>query len=105
MSALRRTTHTARAAALLSLAALALHQLRYLLAYGHDASGTLAHQGHAYLSGLVAPVIGVALAMIAAISLGRALLRLPEGGRGRPRLAHGAVLYSAALLAVFWPRS
>jgi uncharacterized membrane protein YidH (DUF202 family) len=39
-----------RAAALLYVAELAVHQLRYRLAYGHHAGHELAAQGHAYLS-------------------------------------------------------
>jgi hypothetical protein len=102
VTALRRTTQTARAAALLSLGALALHQLRYLLAYGDDASGALAQQGHTYLSGIAAPLIGAALSMIAAVSLGRVLLRLPGRSRDEASLERGALLYAAALLAIFW---
>ncbi len=37
MDALRRTSRTARVASLLSLGALAVHELRYLLAYGDRA--------------------------------------------------------------------
>ena len=42
---------TARSAALIALAALAVHQLRYLLAYGSAAHEQLLRQGHAYLFG------------------------------------------------------
>lgn len=41
-----------RGAALMPLAALAVHQLRYELAFGADAPRALAAQGHAYLSSL-----------------------------------------------------
>jgi hypothetical protein len=36
-----------RSAALIALATLAVHQLRYLLAYGSGAHGELLRQGHA----------------------------------------------------------
>src|SRR5438067_5643427 len=56
-----------RAVALLGVGALAVHQLRYLLAYGHSSSNALALQGHAYLV-VLAPVVGV-LVMLASIEL------------------------------------
>jgi hypothetical protein len=102
VNALRRTTHAARAAALLSLGGLALHQLRYLLAYGHDAGTALGHQGHGYLAELIPALIGLALATIAGVALARAALGvhgLRHDGRAQGR---AALLYAAALLAVFW---
>jgi hypothetical protein len=62
-----------RAAALLGAGALAVHQLRYLLAYGHSSSDALALQGHAYLV-VLAPVVGM-LVMLAAIEF---LMRVAE---------------------------
>jgi hypothetical protein len=53
-----RTVHRLRLAAILALGAFALHQLRYLIAYGDSASSELAHQGHGYLAGAV-PVLVV----------------------------------------------
>lgn len=41
-----------RGALLMPLCALAVHQLRYLLAFGSTASARLAHDGHAYMSSL-----------------------------------------------------
>ena len=73
MDALRRTSRTARAASLLSLAALAVHELRYLLAYGDRASEALASQGHAYLSDLGGALITVLLATLLATLLAGAL--------------------------------
>ena len=46
----------ARAAALIAVAELGVHQLRYLLAFGGAAGDQLAHQGHSYL-GAAAPVL------------------------------------------------
>lgn len=52
------------------LAVLALHQLRYLLAYGSGAEQALQAQGHAYFSAL-APLMVVTLACGAGAYLGR----------------------------------
>jgi hypothetical protein len=62
-------------AAVVPIAAFAVHQLRYLLAYGAGASAELQRQGHSYLHS-VAPwlVLGLGLAAGAFLSaLGRAL--------------------------------
>ena len=40
---------TLRVTAFLLVAALGVHELRYVLAYGGRASDELAHQGHGYL--------------------------------------------------------
>jgi hypothetical protein len=87
-----------RSCALLAAGALALHQLRYMLAYGHDAGAALREQGHAYL----APVTGVVVTLVV-IALASALRRIAAGapaagGRRLLRLWPGAV---AALLTVF----
>jgi hypothetical protein len=68
-----------RGAALMPLAAFAVHQLRYKLAYGGGASEALAAQGHAYLSSLVPWIV-----LLATLSLGATL-----GGLAR-RWAAGA---------------
>src|ERR1700716_790313 len=54
--------------ALMPAAALAVHQLRYWLAYGGHAGAQLERQGHLYLHSLV-PWIAVLLAVAAAIFL------------------------------------
>ena len=62
-------------AAVVPAAAIAVHQLRYLLAYGSTASVELQRQGHSYLHS-VAPWIVVALAWAAGVflsALGRAM--------------------------------
>jgi hypothetical protein len=59
-----------RMAALLPLGALAVHDLRYRLAYGGDAGHQLEHQGHAYL-GVAKPLLGVLCALVAAELLSR----------------------------------
>lgn len=54
-----------RAAALLSGGVFAVHQLRYLLAYGHESHEALRTQGHAYLA-LLLPAVVLALTLCAA---------------------------------------
>jgi hypothetical protein len=71
-------------AALLAPAAFAVHQLRYLLAYGGDTGQALLHTGHAYLHSVVPWIVAlVALAAGAFLrSLGRALGgRVTRGGQ------------------------
>jgi len=63
-----------RLAALLAAGALAVHQLRYALAYGDHAGTAASAQGHAYLSVLV-PVVVLAALFAAA----QALLRFAGG--------------------------
>ena len=70
MRMLGRLSLRARAAALLPLAALAVHDLRYRLAYGGDAGHELARQGHAYL-GIAKPLVGVLFALVVAELLAR----------------------------------
>jgi hypothetical protein len=103
LDALRRTSRTARAASLLSLAALAVHELRYLVAYGDRADEALASQGHAYLSDLGGALITLMLATLLATLLANALA--PAARRpGQPAgsaFRRTAVLYALALLAIF----
>lgn len=54
-----------RAAALLSGGVFAVHQLRYLFAYGHESHQALRAQGHAYLT-LLLPAVVIALTLCAA---------------------------------------
>ena len=98
-----RTGHRlplARAAALIALGELAVHQLRYLLAFGGQAGSELAAQGHSYL-GLAAPIVAaLALSAIAARIVRAALTGRVEGEPSS--LRRSAALYAAAILAVFW---
>lgn len=71
-----RERDTLRAAALLVTAWWAVHQLRYLLAYGAGASGELARQGHAYLMAAT-PALGALVALAAARVLVRAACAPP----------------------------
>jgi hypothetical protein len=103
LDALRRTSRTARAASLLSLAALAVHELRYLFAYGHRAGEELANQGHGYLSDLGGALVTLTMATLLATLLAGALApaaRRPD----QPAVGafrRTAVLYALALLAIF----
>jgi hypothetical protein len=54
-----------RAAAVMTAAALGVHELRYLIGYGGDAGSTLAAQGHGYLAFAAA---GTAALLAAAVS-------------------------------------
>jgi hypothetical protein len=90
-------------AAVLPAAAFAVHQLRYLLAYGGGASVELQRQGHTYLHSLV-PWIVLALGLAAGAfvsALGRAM----AGQRSLPRFGVSLIglwlTCSACLLAVY----
>lgn len=95
----RRHGSTPRSAALIALAALAVHQLRYLLAYGSDAHTELLRQGHAYLFQSLPVLIGFGLAAIAA-SLVRAVLRGPAGTAIESHRLR-TLLYATSIAAVF----
>lgn len=99
MNTRRRHGSTPRSAALIALAALAVHQLRYLLAYGSDAHTELLRQGHAYLFQSLPVLIGFGLSAIAA-GLIRAVLRGPAGTAiASHRLR--ALLYATSIAAAF----
>jgi len=92
----------ARAAAV-PAAAIAVHQLRYLLAYGSTASVELQRQGHSYLHS-VAPWIVVALAWAGGAFLS-ALGRAMDGQTSAPRYGCSLVvlwLICAASLVVIY---
>jgi len=89
--------------ALVPAAALAVHQLRFMLAFGGDAGVELARQGHSYLHSLVPWV--VLLVGLAAGAFLWALGRAMGGQRSAPRytlsLAALWVVCSACLLAIY----
>ncbi|MDX6615265.1 MAG: hypothetical protein QOD60_356 [Solirubrobacterales bacterium] len=98
MSRGTRFTAALRSLAVLSLGALAVHQLRYLAGYGGDAGPALAHQGHGYMGGVPAVLgaLGFA-AVLATILAGR------FGAPGR-RPAHPLTricAYAGVLLATY----
>jgi hypothetical protein len=91
---------TLRATAFLLVAALGVHELRYVLAYGERAGDELAHQGHGYLMTLT-PLVGVVLAF----ALGGLLTGLARSG-ARERAVALRVrklwpLATAGLLAIY----
>ena len=93
-----RNSPRARTAALVALGALVVHQLRYLGAYGGDASSQLATQGHGYLGQLTPLAIAIALAAVAGCLVRAALTGRVGAGRGR---AGATAVFTAAILATF----
>ncbi len=98
-----RISLRARAAALLPLAALGVHDLRYRLAYGGDAGHELARQGHAYL-GIAKPLVGVLCALAAAEMVARLARawRIGEAAEQNWSRSRLWALATAALVAVFF---
>ena len=90
-----------RAAAPLGCAALGLHELRYLIAYGDQSGDELARQGHAYL-----PFVTVAAATLLALACAQLLAALSRArrsgapGGGRPAGWKLWLAASAGLLLV-----
>ncbi len=88
--------------ALLPLAALGVHQLRYRLAFGHQSDHELTAQGHAYLASLT-PL----LAFISALLAAELLLRFVLAFRGRgsvssqTRFVGLAIATAVTLVAVY----
>jgi hypothetical protein len=93
----QRTAHGIRLAALLAAGAFALHQLRYLIAFGASASGEPVAPGHGYMTDLLVP--------IAVLALAAALATLIRGTEAAPAirasLARRAAIFAAALLAIY----
>ena len=99
MSPGRRHGSIARSAALIALAALGVHQLRYLIAYGGGAHGELARQGHDYLFGALPILAGFAIATLAAGVMRAAITSSPSPALASTRAR--LVVYAASILAVF----
>jgi hypothetical protein len=101
---LKRTWLNRLAIGLMPAAALVVHELRYLLAYGGRADHQLAEQGHAYLSSVIPwAMVGVALALGGfLVRLARAWSRreAEEPARHHPLLALWLAT-AVALLAVY----
>ena len=98
----RTLSARARTFALLPLAALGVHQLRYLLAFGHEADHELAAQGHAYLSSLT-PAL-VVLAALAGAELIFRVSRAWHGGSSdgpAARFCAIAAMAAATLVAIY----
>ena len=90
------------AAVLLASGALAVHQLRYLLAFGGDAGATLGRSGHGYLD-WVGPLLAAAAAMALARLTGRISAAWRTGHVGRARASGRAVwlAFTVILLGVY----
>ncbi len=87
-------------AALLLSSVLAVHWLRYQLAYGHDADHELAHQGHSYLT-MLSPIVGMLLAGSLAAGLLRAANGLRSSSARPPKLATLWLLTTCAVAAIY----
>ena len=97
MGSAMRAAHRLRLAAVLALGAFALHQLRYLIAFGGSSSAHLASEGHQYMQGMLPPIAVMGLAAILAT-----LIRGTEGAApSRAPLGRRIVVFAAALLAIF----
>jgi hypothetical protein len=97
MRSAMRTAHRVRLAAILALGAFALHQLRYLIAFGDSSSAELAWQGHAYMADAL-PVLGVFVlsALLATLIRGRY-----GAGLRRISLSRRTAIFAAALLVIY----
>ena len=91
------TARRVRVAAVLALGAFALHQLRYLIAFGGSSSTELARQGHGYMTA-AAP----GLAAMAAAALIATVLRARFGeGLAKASLVRRTAIFTLSLLAIF----
>ncbi len=92
-----------RGALLMPVCALAVHQLRYYLAFGVHAHARLTRDGHAYL-GTIEPLVLVAAALAAGLLLGecaRAWQRRRHRGPGaRRRAAAASRIWAACAVAL-----
>ena len=95
-----RPAPATRAAALLALGALAVHELRYLLAYGGQAHSAMMSQGHGYLGELAPALVVLALSALCGRLATAALGRPMATGGSRP-LWRAAAAFAAALAAIF----
>jgi hypothetical protein len=97
MRSATRSAQRVRLASILALGAFALHQLRYLIAFGGSSSEELARQGHGYLAD-ASPVLGV-------LALSAVLATLIRGGLGaglvRTPLWRRASIFAGALLSIY----
>ena len=99
---MRRAPSTQRAAALICVAALCLHELRFLAGYGRHADEALSAQGHAYLP--FAGALAAGLLALAAGRLARGLLRARRTGAAEaepPRFRVAWAGASSCLLAIY----
>ena len=98
---MRPGTPTVRLAAVIAVAALVLHELRYLIGFGDHAGEALAARGHAYLP-FAGGVAGLLLALAGAqllVAIDRA--RRTARGERAPSFARLWLALAAVLLAVY----
>lgn len=91
---------SARPAALLALGGLAVHQLRYLIAFGSEDAAVLHREGHSYLAEAVPVLLALAIAAIAARLVVAATDRRSVPGASRSTIST-ALRYALALICVF----
>ena len=97
MGSAARTAHRLRLVAVLALGAFALHQLRYVIAFGGSSSAELARQGHGYMADAL-PV----LAVFALSALLGTLIRSRFGPTlARAPLTRRTAAFASALLAIY----
>jgi hypothetical protein len=88
-----------RIPALLALAALALHEFRYLAGHGEHAGKALAEQDHSYLGFLLPVVVSLCVALVVCLLLAAAFARPVGQDTGQAPLrrpfAYGLVLIAA----------
>ena len=90
-----------RAAALIAAGALAVHELRYLLAYGDRSGAEAASQGHAYLAS-VTTVVAALLVLVVATFVARLASGTRSAGAASIRSARGLwAIVTIAVLVVF----
>jgi hypothetical protein len=92
-----RAADSVRLAAVLASAAFALHQLRYLIAFGDSTSAELARQGHGYMADALPAVLLIGISVLLATLL-RAKLGADVAGRSLPRRA---LLFAAIVLSMY----
>ena len=97
MRSAMRTAHRVRLAGILALGAFAVHQLRYLFAFGGSSAAELAQEGHRYMSDLLPPVSVLVLAAVVAT-----LIRGTEAASpARAPLGRRIAVFAGALLAIY----
>jgi hypothetical protein len=98
---MRPQAPTLRLAAVIAAAALALHELRYLIGFGDHSGEALAARGHGYL-----PVAGAFAALLLALATAQLLVAIGRARRSRvgertPRLVVAWLGLTGALLATY----
>lgn len=99
MSRAARAIGVLRPATVVAAGAVAVHQLRYAVGYGGEASGALRDHGHAYFEALI-PI----LALLGGITVLATLVAALAGSTGtaaRRSPALRALTYAAAIMVVF----